>query len=285
MRSVLCLAVALLGLALNGTARQSTSGTPIEIETNDSLRLYAEWIESEADEQAPLLVLLPMRGATLESFREFAGRVLEFYASDTANPAVPLPHMLLVDLRGHGHSRVRAADTLDYRSMGRADFARMPGDIAQLVKHIITEHAAKIDTGRVMIMGASIGANTAILSTVLMPSVSEVVALSPGSDYHSLRPGDAFRSFAGEVLLVSSRGDTYSFETCQTLATSKRTGWLVKGYPGSKHGTELLYADERVLNDVIEWLLVKRDEPVISEPIDSAAAQPPDSSPDLSSGR
>ncbi|MDX9857237.1 MAG: alpha/beta fold hydrolase [candidate division Zixibacteria bacterium] len=262
-------------------AQPQPTGNPVSITTPDSLGLHAEWFESLSPEPAGLLVLLPMRGQTLDSYRSFINRVREYFEADTTRPSIPLPHMLAVDLRGHGASRTRVKDTLDFRSMGRAEYAMMPSDVASLIAHVYAEHGDRLDTTRLIVVGASIGANTALLLTGLLPRVTHVVALSPGSDYHGLRPADAFRNFKGEVLFVSSRGDTYSFETCQMLATSKNTGWLVKGYPGSQHGTDLLYADERVIPDVLTWLFAVR---MSAATEDSLKAQEPDFVSDSSSG-
>ncbi|MCB2231449.1 alpha/beta hydrolase [bacterium] len=266
-------------------AQPSPAGEPVDILTGDSLTLHAEYIASPSSEPAPLVVLLPMKGHTIESYRPFMSAVREYFSVDTNDTDLPPAHLLAVDLRGHGQSRVRGSDTVDVRSMSRSEYSRMPGDISQLIDDVLRERGHEIDSNKIFVVGASIGANTAILLTALRPSIYKVVALSPGSDYHGLRPADAFKNYGGDVMLVSSRGDTYSFETCHALGTSKTYGWLFKGYPGSSHGTDL-FADKRVVDEVLHWMFAKPI-PAPSDSTDLTEDYSPDSLSvsDSSSGR
>lgn len=228
--------------------------THITVRTSDGLELHA-WMEpSPAEGEAPLVVMLPMMGKTFRSWTTFIDSTRAYFQThDTGTGLGPFPHFLRLDLRGHGESIVmNDEDTVSFSSMGEADFAKMPSDIAAMVTKVRKDYGDRIS--QVYIVGASIGANAAMMSTMILPDIDKVALLSPGVDYRGLKPMNAFRKFDGGVLMMVSRGDVNSYESCQTLATSKDKGWILKAYPGDLHGTALINADGRAMTFLLNWL-------------------------------
>ncbi|MEE8576293.1 MAG: alpha/beta fold hydrolase [candidate division Zixibacteria bacterium] len=225
----------------------------------DSLILHG-WGLLSNEETNLLVVMLPMMGNTHESYGIYAdsingglvGAIHDYCSADSGHAA--RPHILALDLRGHGESTARNSEKLDYRSMSKDQFALMPSDVATIVNDFRKEHGEQLDSVEVVMIGASIGANSAIMATTNVPRVSKVALLSPGSDYRGLKPAGAFSSFDGNILLMTSRGDSYSFESCQSLARLKPTGWLLKAYPGGDHGTNLIHSDERAMHYLVNWI-------------------------------
>ncbi|MBD3402735.1 hypothetical protein GF420_07555 [candidate division GN15 bacterium] len=246
--------VTLLLIAASVHSEATLHKRSIEVVTDDSLRLHAELTTVDTTEAAPLLVMLPMRGYNGQSYDTFITAALRYLTADTSVSDMPAPHMLAVDLRGHGESTQRTGESVHYGTMTAAEYTKMPSDVARLLRRVIADTTIRIDTSRIMIVGASIGANTAIMATQHLPGVRRAVMLSPGKEYHSLAPAEAFKDFEGEAMLVTSRGDGYSFESSNELAATKESGWMLKAYPGREHGTSLLYSDKRVMFDVLEWL-------------------------------
>lgn len=243
-------------IALSYPAARADSPPPGEIVVTaaDGLRLHA-WLDRSPDKtgSAPLLVLLPMRGRTHTSYDLFRAAVGQRF-SDTSAPAGPRPHVLALDLRGHGASVVRAQDTLRYDIMPDSEYRKIPSDVARVIDSAVALLGTGVKQRSIFIVGASIGANAAIMSTAYLPNVARVVMLSPGLDYRTMTPSNAFENFAGETLIVAARGDRYSYDSAQQLMKLKMKNWLLKAYPGELHGTTLLDQDERTTRDVLEWL-------------------------------
>ena len=231
------------------------SPTEITVTTSDSLRLTAWFSPSPDSGRAPLIVMLHMLNKTHESYFPFIDSLKAFFEKDTLAEGKMFPHLLNLDLRGHGRSIIRAGDSLHFGSMGDENFYRIPEDAVVMIKEVLDNYHEIIDTSRITVIGASIGANSAIMLTEFIPYVNKVVMLSPGLDYHSLKPSDAFRDFAGKTFIVTTRGDKYSHETVQRLAALKQKNWLLKIYPRGGHGTDIINQYRIAMNDMINWIV------------------------------
>jgi pimeloyl-ACP methyl ester carboxylesterase len=251
MRRALLLTLPALLLLTFGVSADTTQ---ITVRTDDGLELHAWMSPSPAEGEAPLVVMLPMMGKTFRSWTTLIDSTRAYFETrDTGVGLGPFPHFLRLDLRGHGESIVmNDEDTVSYTSMGEADFAKMPSDVAAMVTQVRKDYGDRIS--QVYIVGASIGANAAMMSTMLLPDIEKVALLSPGVDYRGLKPMEAFKKFDGGILMMVSRGDVNSYESCQTLATSKNEGWILKAYPGDLHGTALINADGRAMTFLLNWL-------------------------------
>jgi len=229
---------------------------PIEITvtTGDSLRLTAWFTPSTDSGRAPLIVMLHMLNKTHESYFPFIDSLKVFFERDSLTQGKLFPHLLNLDLRGHGRSIKRGGDSLHFVSMSDENFYKIPEDASVMIKKVLDDYHELIDTSRITVIGASIGANSAVMLTEFIPYVSKVVMLSPGLDYHSLKPSDAFRDFAGKTFIATTRGDKYSHETVQRLAALKQKDWILKIYPRGGHGTDIINQYRIAMNDLTKWI-------------------------------
>lgn len=228
--------------------------TEITVSTGDSLQLTARFTPSPDSGKAPLLVMLPMLNKTHESYFLFIDSLKKFFATDSLAANLTFPHLLNLDLRGHGKSILKGGDTLTFETMGDENFHKIPEDVSVMVNYVLADYHDLIDTSQITVIGASIGANAAILLTELIPYISKVVLLSPGLDYHSLKPSDAFREFAGKTFIATTRGDRYAHETVQHLAALKKKNWILKIYPRGGHGTDIINQYDIAMKDMITWI-------------------------------
>jgi len=231
--------------------------TAITVTTTDSLRLTG-WLTPSPDSgQAPLIVMLHMLNKTHESYLPFIDSLETFFERDTLTRGMKYPHLLNLDLRGHGRSMLKGDDSLHFSTMGDENFHEIPKDAALMVKKVLEDYHKLIDTSRITVIGASIGANSAVMMTEFIPFVNKVVLLSPGLDYHSLKPADAFRDFTGKTFIATTRGDRYSHETVQRLVALKKKNWILKIYPRANHGTDIINLYRIAMNDMTEWILTE----------------------------
>ncbi|HVP06684.1 MAG TPA: alpha/beta hydrolase [Candidatus Acidoferrum sp.] len=249
-------------LSVTLQAAMIQAGTPVEqhpvmstvqVLTADSLKLFGVLQKSSLDRKAPLIVMLPMMANTHISYNTLC---LALHRAAKENPAHPtLPVLLTLDMRGHGKSTQRGAATLDAKSMGEEEFAKMPEDVRAMITQVIADTSYHIDTSNIIVIGASIGANSAAMLTSLLPNVKKVVMLSPGKDYHGLQPEGAVKAYKGDMLIYVSKGDSYSLESSQYLADLNKDHCTLVTFEGDNHGTDIINKVPGAMAQLVNWVL------------------------------
>lgn len=195
-----------------------------------SATYYAPVLDPGAG-RAPEVVLLPMLGRSRGDWDGLA-RALQLYGIAA----------LTVDLRGQG------------QSAGPADWGRGPGDVRAAWEALAAR--PEVDPAAGALVGASIGANLALIAGANTPAVTTVVALSPGLDYQGVQPGPALANLGPRpVLLVASQDDAYAFDSVRQLADlapASETYFLA----AAGHGTDML-ADPALAALILDWLTQK----------------------------
>ena len=173
-------------------------------------------------------------------------------------PVIPDLHsagfaVLNVDMRGHGDSDgsqvwdVAIADISDWISWLDA------GDM--------------IGEGGLAIMGASIGANVAIISCAANAVCAGAIALSPGLDYRGVKPESALVDGLAErsALLVAAQGDSSSAVAIRQMFLNAQGDVTARMFGGRAHGTRLFDSDyESVSSLVLLWLVEQFGNPTYS---------------------
>lgn len=146
------------------------------------------------------------------------------------------------DLRGHGQSiRTSSNSPISFKQFSQGDWAKLPSDIELIINGF--KDIPKLDANRVVIVGASIGGNTAAIVGGSDKRVKAEVLLSPGLDYHKLEPAQAMRAGQRPTWMIASKGDQYSANSVQQLQTLDPKHFQVELIEGKTHGTEMLTAD------------------------------------------
>lgn len=219
----------------------------------DSLQLYA-WISRPmVKAPAPMLVLLPMLGQTHRSYDQFKDEIRD-QALSRGEGKIPWPYVVAFDLRGHGRSTERAGSTVDFQKMSDEEYKKMPEDIAAALKEILADSAYNIDTTRIMVVGASIGANTAIMLTEYLPNIEKVAMLSPGEDYHGLVPLPALKAYKGKSTIFASTEDYYANSSAKILSAAVKDRCTLESFYGNQHGTNIIGAHAEAMQMLIDWL-------------------------------
>jgi len=237
--------------AVQATLPKAAIAQETSITTSDGLELHAWFRPNKQNEKAPLMLLLPMRSLTHESFNLFIDSLSGRLGS---RERLPTPYILAFDLRGHGKSTKVGEKNLSYESMSDEEYAKIPGDIRALTEKFLSDTSFSIDTGNVVVIGASIGANAAIQLTELLPAAKTIVALSPGENYRSLKPRSAAAKFTGRMLIMAGQDDKYSASSSVQLVAlnSKRIG--LEMVAGSDHGTTIINSDPAAMTKLLDWL-------------------------------
>jgi len=214
------------------------------VRTEDGYYIAA-WYWAPEAEVAPGVILLHMRGRDKSSWGEMPKElVAEGFG------------VVAIDLRGHGETLDAGGRTARLEALVDADYQRMMHDVT--AAHELLAGKREVDGEHIAIIGASIGANLAIMYAAGESSVRTAVALSPGLNYKSLEPLPYLDDYGKRALyLISSEGDQYSFDSCLTLEQTTRADPVsFRKFPGSAHGTDLLTEHPGLDRTIISgWLL------------------------------
>jgi dienelactone hydrolase len=153
---------------------------------------------------------------------------------------------LAIDLRGHGES-----------SPAPSDEAAAPTAMLQDVTAALLFLGGTPDVrhDRIGLLGASLGANLALVAAAAQPSIKTIALLSPTLDYRGLRIEQSARKYAPRpLLLVTSREDAYAVRTARELtrgdAALNREHVL---FDQAGHGTMMLSRDGSLIRLLVDW--------------------------------
>lgn len=161
--------------------------------------------------------------------------------------------VLTSDVRGHGQSTQKQDQTLSFESMTEDEFRKIPGLDIESAKAFLTQ-TYKIDPENIGLVGASIGANSVLISSGRNPQTKFVVALSPGLDYRGIQPANEVSQIQKPTFIVTAKGDTYSAASSEELFESiPAKNKNIHVVDSSAHGTELL-EDAETAKLVLDWI-------------------------------
>jgi alpha-beta hydrolase superfamily lysophospholipase len=233
--AAVCRAALWCGLLLTcATGAVEAAGRPVTLSAPDGVTLSGELYEA-ASTPAPAVVLVHMLGRSRADWDELATTLAS--AGVTA---------LAIDVRGHGASGGSARPLTDAVQ-----------DVRAALQWLSQRPGVRPDA--LGLVGASMGANLAVLAALDAPLARVVATVSLTLDYQGLRvSADAFRTLAGRaVWMAASRDDPYAARTIAELTN--------EGMPAAEqvlsaepaHGSLLLRADPEVVRALVDWLRVR----------------------------
>ena len=177
--------------------------------------------------------------------------------------------VLALDLRGHGNSTQRRPsndpndpDSIAWRYLPNDQWRLLPADLEQILtafarpKRHPKETAVQVQESPVVLMGAGLGANVALMAASHQPSkVKAVVALSPLLSVKGLEPALGVLTLKAPVFFAASQADPDSFEATQTLfKLTQSEPKELKLYKTIGSGEDLLTANAGLLPTLLDWL-------------------------------
>jgi len=238
----------------------------ITLTTSDNVRIAGHWYPiAEPKGWALLLHMMP---ATKESYGKLAE---ELQRRGIAS--------LAIDFRGHGESQggqagyVRFTDTEHQAKINDVRAAMLwiednAEKSAKLPKEYGKAPPANYILPRLVVVGASIGANLALQLLEEEAGLAGVVLLSPGLDYRGVKTDAIARAIRDHEsrdreqqgrlspLLLAAGGadDRYSTETVHALAQILEGRVTIKSFGNAGHGTTMFEREPALLTEVAEWI-------------------------------
>jgi dienelactone hydrolase len=148
---------------------------------------------------------------------------------------------LAIDLRGHGET----GGEMNW------DLARQ--DISQVWQTFASRQEIKANSTAVI--GASMGANMAVLLGADQPDIQALVLLSPGLNYYMVQTAEPLAAYGDRpVLIIASQEDGYAASSSEELLKVARGEALLEMYAGIGHGTAMLSNQPDLASLLLEWL-------------------------------
>jgi alpha-beta hydrolase superfamily lysophospholipase len=212
-------------------APAGAAGRPVTFPSLDGVTIAAQLYEASS-RPAPGVVLVHMLARTRADWDEMAQQIEE--AGITT---------LAIDLRGHGGSGGSAASLPD-----------MARDVRAAVQWLSNRPGVRPDA--IGVVGASLGANLALVAAVDQPLIRVVAAVSPSLDYRGVRVGpDLMRKLGDKpVWLGASSDDPFAARTLHELTVDGAGRREQFQSPVVAHGTNLLAADRSFARSLVDWL-------------------------------
>jgi dienelactone hydrolase len=222
----------------------------VKIFTSDEFYIEGEYVKPVSPDK-PVVVMLHQLGKTRATWVRFKSKLQEAgYGT------------LDYDARGHGKSVIRKGKKATYETFAPTgqfnDWNMMSNDLKQVVG--VLKDTYKVETKKVIIIGASIGANATLKFAAKDKDVKGIILLSPGLNYHDVMSEPPAKEWDGRPCLIAcAKGDAYSYESCQKLREVMEKGTeagkskiVLEVMEGSAHGTDMLGGalDEKIMT----WL-------------------------------
>ena len=212
----------------------------INLKTKDGVNIVGDFYPV-TETTALAVVLLHMMPETKESWKDFAEKF------NTAGFQA-----LAIDLRGHGESEMGPRG---FQIFSNKDHQASIEDVEAAVNFFVEQG---LPLGKIILVGASIGANLALQFQSEHSETKASVLLSPGLDYRGVETESAAKKISetqAVFLAAGGENDEYSTETAQTLFNMvKSKNKKLKIIENAGHGTDILNSQRFLINEIILWI-------------------------------
>lgn len=212
----------------------------INLKTSDNVEIIGDYYPVE-NKEAPAVILLHMMPATKESWEDFAKKLnLAGF------------QCLAIDLRGHGESQ---GGPLEYTTFSDEQHRSCINDVEVAVNFFVSKN---VSMNKILLMGASIGANLSLQFQVTHPQIKTSVLLSPGLDYVGIDSEPLVKKLENSqavFFVAGGENDDYSTETALKLfEAAKVSNKKIKTFHNAGHGTTILKEELGFVDEIIGWL-------------------------------
>ena len=164
--------------------------------------------------------------------------------------------VLLIDLRGHGKSLYDSNFRIHYwTKYTNSQFSKYPKDIVEMINYVLYAYK-NISAQDYAIIGADIGANTAILAAEqLKVKPKGLVLISASIKFKGLYTPIAMTNLGTTpILAIASQRDNYSYKQLQELKKFAQGKYDEKIYPLGGAGMLMLKANPAMSGYIANWI-------------------------------
>jgi pimeloyl-ACP methyl ester carboxylesterase len=232
---------------LNAFCAQKIIKKDIEVETKDAriIKATLTYPKIDAITKYPTVLLLHSLGHTSADW----GNLISYL--NQSGYAV-----IAMDLRGHGKSTYNANLQRKYWTyFSEKAYQKFPDDAVAILKQsqVVSK---KVDLNNWAIVGADIGANTAVLTAKMYPKKPKtMVLICPSMNFKGLYIPIAMTEIGTmPILTMASEQDSHSLAEQKTLAKFSQGGFYAKNYSKGGMGMMMIKVNPTMALDITKWV-------------------------------
>lgn len=220
----------------------------IEVQTKDAriIKATISYVKIEGLNKYPTVVLLHSLGYSSDEW----GNLI----NDLNNAGYAV---IAMDLRGHGKSVLDAKfHKKAWEYFTTKTYQKFPSDVILLINEA-QKQSKKVNLNNMAIVGADIGANTAVLvAKDLKKKPKTLVLISPTVTFKGLYIPIALAEMGGiPVLTMVSKKDRYCLQQQQELAKFAQGGFYAQNYPYGGMGMLMVKVNPSMSQDITKWIM------------------------------
>ena len=165
--------------------------------------------------------------------------------------------VLLIDLRGHGKSVYNSKLTrTSWTSLANTAFAKYPDDAVKVIEHVKNENTKKIFFNKWAIVGADIGASTAILSADKLEYKPEtIIMLSPVVETRGLFIPVKMANLDGvDIFAINGTDDISGHNSTEYLKKFAQAAFIMYTSEAKSTGMIMLKNDNSLAKIITSWI-------------------------------
>jgi pimeloyl-ACP methyl ester carboxylesterase len=208
----------LVAIFLVSCSQQQSTGKvlreKITLITDDEMQIKANFYPQNSNKA---LILLHMYDEDKSSWDDFAKEFQKEY------------NILAIDLRGHGES------DLSLKNLTEEDYNNMVLDAKAAFDFLMEK-----EISQVTLIGASIGANTALNYAAEEEKIQRVIMLSPGLDYKGIKTTESIKEYNRPLFMIQEGYTQYAYKSSNTLFNLSPSKVRTQPLNTDFHGTEII---------------------------------------------
>jgi len=218
----------------------------IKLKTKDGFNIVGEYYfleDEEGKDARGAVVLIHMMPETKESWQGLAEKlVLAGYKC------------LAIDMRGHGESD---GGPDGFKTFTDSEHQAGINDIESAVEFFIDKGIPK---EKIILIGASIGANLSLQYQAWNSEIKRSILLSPGLDYHGVGAEKMAELLEGDQFSLLIAGGEGGNDESSTETVKKLHGVIEEGrskviiLKEADHGTRIFEKEPGLMEEIINWL-------------------------------
>lgn len=235
-------------LFLNPVLAASVVKKDISVQSVDgfSIKAVLEYPKVKKQKEFPTVVLLHSLGYSSEWWETLPKELLDSgYA------------VLRIDLRGHGRSVYNSKLVrTSWKSMTNSAYAKYPDDVVKVIDYVKSENTKKIFFNNYAIVGADIGASTAVLAAdKISYKPKTIVMLSPVVKTKGLFIPVKMANLSNiDILAISGTDDVSGVESAEYLKKFAQAAFMTYTSEAKSTGMIMLKNDTSLAKIITSWI-------------------------------
>lgn len=229
------------------SAQSLTVKKEIEVQTKDAriLKANVSYISIPNYKKYSTVLLLHSLGY---SSRDWGNLINELNQAGYA--------VIAMDLRGHGRSVYnKSFYKKSWVYFTNKAYAKYPSDVLLMLKEVHAQ-LKNLNMNNMAVVGADIGANTAVLAAKDMKiKPKTLVLICPFRTFKGLYIPIAMTSLNMPILSMVSTKDNYSLKEQRQLAKFSQGGFYAQNYPQGGTGMLMLKSNPTMSQDITKWII------------------------------